>query len=184
MARSLRSGDSRAADISLGLGLRRPDDRALCQLPARPARDPRLFAGRWRGIGHNPLGALSVVALLVTLLIMALTGLFANDDILFDGPLYGLVDKELSDQLTSIHKWFEPVILALVGLHLAAIVFYGWVKKQPLVRAMLTGWREDEAGEADKMSEAAPSTGGGPLAFLFAVAVAVAVVVAANGVWL
>ena len=138
--------------------------------------------GRWQGIGHNPLGALSVVALLATLLIMALTGLFANDDILFDGPLYGLVDKELSDQLTSIHKWFETVILALVGLHLAAIVFYGWVKKQPLVRTMITGWKEGEAGETGEVI--APSTGGGPLAFLFAVAVAVAVVVAAKGVWL
>ena len=71
---------------------------------------------------------------------------------------------------------FEPVILTLVGLHLAAIAFYVRVKKQPLVRAMLTGWGEREA--------AAPSTGSGPLAFSFAVAVAVAVVIAANGVWL
>lgn len=140
-----------------------------------PAAIRAYLQGRWRGVGHSPLGALSVVALLATLLALSLTGLFANDDILFEGPLYRLVDKELSDRITSIHKWFEPVILTLVGLHLAAIAFYGWVKKQPLVRAMITGW-----GEGEQIA-AAPSTGGGPLAFLFAVAVAVAVVVVANG---
>lgn len=140
-----------------------------------PAAIRDYLQGRWHGIGHNPLGALSVVALLATLLALVLTGLFANDDILFEGPLYGLVDKDLSDRITSLHKGFEPVILTLVGLHLAAIVFYVRVKKQPLVRAMITGWGEGEA--------AAPSTGGGPLAFLFAVAVAVAAVLAASGIW-
>lgn len=138
--------------------------------------------GRWHGIGHNPLGALSVVALLATLLTLALTGLFANDDILFEGPLYGLVTKDLSDRITELHEGFEPVILTLVGLHLAAIAFYVRVKKQSLVRAMITGWKEGEAGETGE--GAAPSAGGGPLAFLFAAAVAVAAVVAASGVWM
>jgi cytochrome b len=141
-----------------------------------PAAIRDYLQGRWHGIGHNPLGALSVVALLATLLALVLTGLFANDDILFEGPLYGLVSKDLSDTITEVHEWFEPVILTLVGLHLAAIAFYVRVKKQPLVRAMITGWGEGETG--------APSTGGGPLAFLFAVAVAIAAVAAASGVWL
>ncbi len=35
------------------------------------------------GLGHNPLGALSVIALLAVVLIQALTGLFADDDIFF-----------------------------------------------------------------------------------------------------
>ncbi|MFZ2628088.1 MAG: cytochrome b/b6 domain-containing protein, partial [Rugosibacter sp.] len=82
-------------------------------------RGPKAIAaylrGQWSGLGHNPLGALSVLALLGVPLLLTLTGLFANDDIVFEGPLYALVSKDLSDRITKIHHWFEPVILILVG---------------------------------------------------------------------
>lgn len=143
-------------------------------------RGPKAIAaylrGQWSGLGHNPLGALSVLALLGVPLLLTLTGLFANDDIAFEGPLYVLIDKDLSDRITKIHHWFEPVILILVGLHVAAIAFYAWVKKQTLVKPMMTGWKEVAEGES--------ATGGGLGAFLFSLALAIAVVVAASGVWL
>ena len=143
-------------------------------------RGPKAIAaylrGQWSGLGHNPLGALSVLALLGVPLLLTLTGLFANDDIAFEGPLYALIDKDLSDRITRIHHWFEPVILILVGLHIAAIAFYVWVKKQTLVKPMMTGWKEVAEGES--------ATGGGLGAFLFSLALAIAVVVAASGVWL
>ena len=143
-------------------------------------RGPKAIAaylrGQWSGLGHNPLGALSVLALLGVPLLLTLTGLFANDDIAFEGPLYALIDKDLSDRITRIHHWFEPVILILVGLHIAAIAFYVWVKKQTLVKPMMTGWKEVAEGES--------ATGGGVGAFLFSLALAIAVVVAASRVWL
>jgi cytochrome b len=138
-----------------------------------PAAVAAYLRGQWSGLGHNPLGALSVVALLAVLLLLALTGLFANDDIAFEGPLYALVDKDLSDWITKIHHWFEPVILILVGLHVAAIAFYTWVKKQPLVRPMITGWKEGAEGEL--------ATGGGLGRFLLSLALAIMAVVAASG---
>jgi cytochrome b len=97
--------------------------------------------GRWQGEGHNPLGALSVLALLGTLILLVATGLFANDDIAFEGPLYALVGKELSDRVVGIHRLIEPLIILLVFAHLAAIVFYTRVKKQDLVMPMITGWK-------------------------------------------
>ncbi|MBT9461932.1 MAG: cytochrome b/b6 domain-containing protein [Rugosibacter sp.] len=136
--------------------------------------------GQWSGLGHNPLGALSVVAILIVLLTLTLTGLFANDDILFEGPLYALVDKSLSDQLTKIHQWFEPFILSLVAIHVAAIGFYVWMKKQSLVRPMLTGWKEVPAASGLVIQEPERSRWG---AFLFALAVALAVVFIASGQW-
>jgi cytochrome b len=143
-------------------------------------RGPKAIAaylrGQWSGPGHNPLGALSVLALLGVPLLLTLTGLFANDDIAFEGPLYALIDKDLSDRITKIHHWFEPVILILVGLHVAAVAFYVWVKKQALVKPMITGWKEVAEGES--------ATGGGLGAFLFSLALAIVVVVAASGVWL
>ncbi|MBX6320043.1 cytochrome b/b6 domain-containing protein [Pigmentiphaga sp.] len=89
--------------------------------------------------GHNPLGAWSVLAMILLLGYQAVTGLFANDDIFTEGPLASLVDKAWSDRLTGLHKLNEWIILALVALHVAAILWYRVAKKQKLTRAMITG---------------------------------------------
>lgn len=91
--------------------------------------------------GHNPLGALSVVAMLLVLLFQAGSGLFVNDDIAFEGPLYKFVGKEVSDKLMSLHQLNQRVILGLVALHFAAIAFHYFYHKENLVRPMLTGFK-------------------------------------------
>jgi cytochrome b len=97
------------------------------------------FSGRWQGLGHNPLGALSVFALLGLLTLQVTTGLFANDDIAFQGPLNPLVDEALAHRLTGWHHLAFDVLAWLVGLHLAAIVFHARVHRDNLVVPMLTG---------------------------------------------
>ena len=140
-----------------------------------PAAIRAYLRGDWQGEGHNPLGALSVLALLGVLLALVSTGLFANDDIAFEGPLYALVGKELSDRARGIHHLFEPLILLLVFLHVAAIAFYVRVRKEALVMPMITGWKKG-SGESAR--------GGGPVAFAVALAIALAAVYAASGAWL
>lgn len=98
-----------------------------------------------RTAGHNPLGALSVLALLAALAVQATTGLFANDDIATEGPLAKLVSGAASTWLTRIHKWNETLILVLIGLHLAAIVFYALAKRENLVWPMIIGDKRDLA---------------------------------------
>lgn len=90
-------------------------------------------------IGHNPLGGLSVMALIIALLIQATTGLFANDDILVEGPLMHLVSDSTSDWLTEVHEVNMLVIATLVTLHICAILFYEIHKGQRLVLGMITG---------------------------------------------
>ena len=90
-------------------------------------------------IGHNPLGALSVVALLGLFFFQTLTGLGASDDIFFDGPLAKDLGSDTVSLLTSLHKSTEPFLLGLVALHVAAIIFYRLVKKTDLVQPMITG---------------------------------------------
>lgn len=102
----------------------------------------------WKGEGHNPLGALSVFALLGLLTVQVVTGLFANDDITFVGPLFELVSKALSNRLTSLHQLTFIVLIGLVVLHIAAIGFYGHFKKQRLLKPMITGWKEGDAVSA------------------------------------
>ena len=92
-----------------------------------------------RSLGHNPVGALSVLAMLSVVAVQAVTGLFANDDVMLEGPYASMVSKELSDLLTRIHKINANVLIALVTLHLLAIAYYFFVKKENMVRAMVTG---------------------------------------------
>ena len=94
------------------------------------------------GIGHNPLGGWAVIAMLVLLLVQAGTGLFANDDIATEGPLYHLISKDWSDALTELHEGAFNVLLGLVGLHIAAIAFYLLAKRNNLVRPMIFGHKQ------------------------------------------
>jgi cytochrome b len=104
-----------------------------------PARIKAYLQGQWQGHGHNPLGALSVIALLSVMATLVGTGLFSSDDIAFHGPLFNLVDKSFSDTLSKLHNQAFTLLELLVGLHIAAIIFYVRVKKDNLVLAMLTG---------------------------------------------
>lgn len=104
-----------------------------------PARLRAYLSGGWNGLGHNPLGALSVFALLLALALQTTSGLFGNDDIAFTGPLAVTISDELSHGVTGWHRVFVKVIYALIGLHLAAIVFYVRIKRKNLVGPMLTG---------------------------------------------
>lgn len=92
-----------------------------------------------RHLGHNPLGGWSVLAMLLALSVQAVTGLFANDDIFTEGPLYPWVSKATSDWLTHIHTLNQGVILLLVGVHVTAVLFYLFIKHDNLIQPMFTG---------------------------------------------
>lgn len=139
--------------------------------------------GRWRGLGHNPLGAFSVFALLGLLIAQSVSGLFSNDDIDFAGPLAGLIDEGLSGQLTQWHHLLSDGLLILLGLHVVAIVFYLWFKKDNLVRPMVTGWKDVQPGRPGEFERGVKrvSVRVRPIALIAAVAVAVVSVVLASG---
>ncbi|MCD8494392.1 MAG: cytochrome b/b6 domain-containing protein [Burkholderiaceae bacterium] len=88
--------------------------------------------------GHNPLGAWSVLALLLVVGIQAFTGLFTTDEILTQGPLNQFVSGDVSSVMSSIHKFNEKPLFILVGLHLVAIIVYA-IKGKRLVPPMITG---------------------------------------------
>ena len=91
-------------------------------------------------VGHNPLGALSVFALLAVLAAQVGSGLFADDEIANTGPLIKYVSGATSLALTRWHKQFgQWLIIGLVMLHVAAIVYYLVRKRRNLVRPMISG---------------------------------------------
>jgi cytochrome b len=131
--------------------------------------------GQWHGVGHNPMGALSVLGLLAILLVQGVTGLLSNDDIAFRGPYADAVSNNLSTLITGLHKTNFLLLVLLIATHLGAIVFYTRVKKEDLVRPMVLGYKDVE-------NEQTPgATGGGWVALAVALAVASIVMWSASG---
>jgi len=104
-------------------------------------------------LSHNPLGGWSVMAMLLVLFVQAGTGLFANDDIATEGPLYKWVSKAASDRLTSIHHVNHDLIIVLVAVHVAAVLFHLIYKRENLITPMITGKKQREGALAENISQ-------------------------------
>jgi cytochrome b len=125
-------------------------------------RDP----GGWSGVGHSPLGALSVIALLSVLVLQVAFGLpLSDEDGTISGPLNRLVSFDTAEWAHDVHEILFNVLLALIALHVAAILFYRW-KGRRLVRAMVTGMSKDYPAGTQGMVKA----GAGRLAISLAIA--------------
>lgn len=106
-----------------------------------------------QSVGHNPLGGISVIVMLVLVGFQVGTGLFATDDIVWTGPYNAAVSEKTADTLTSLHHLNFNIILVAVSLHILAIAFYFLVKKQNLVAPMLHGRKLVPEHEAISTSE-------------------------------
>lgn len=89
--------------------------------------------------GHNPLGALMVVLMILLIGIQTISGLFINDDVFSSGPYYGSISSDLEGIMQFLHHNSFDFMIAAIVLHILAILFYWIVKKQNLVVPMLTG---------------------------------------------
>ena len=133
-----------------------------------PGRLKKFFSSAWSGIGHSPLGALAIFALLIVILAQAVSGLFAmEDESEFYGPLNGLVSSEWSERLTAWHARFIYALILLSALHVTAIAYYRIIKRKDLMTPMLSGRVVTASAYAS-----AVVSGGGWLAFLLAMGIA------------
>jgi cytochrome b len=134
--------------ILLGLLLFRLIWGAIGSAPSRFAsfvRGPGAVLRYWRGqsgpapLGHNPIGGWSILAMLAVIAAQIGLGLFAVDeDGLESGPLSYLVDFDTARRIAGIHHQLIWAIVALVALHIAAILFY-LLRGRNLTPAMITG---------------------------------------------
>ena len=94
-------------------------------------------------VGHSPVGAGSVFALLLLLAAQVGTGLLSDDEIAFAGPL----SRFVSGTTVSVATWYHSnvgrwILIALITLHVAAILFYLWKRNHNLIKPMLHGDKE------------------------------------------
>jgi cytochrome b len=105
-------------------------------------------------IGHNPIGGWSVVLMLTALCIQVGLGLFAEDnDGLAAGPLSDWLSIDTVERITELHEFMFNVLLALIALHVGAILYYAIAKRRNLVGPMITGRGTAPEG-ADPMRKA------------------------------
>lgn len=108
----------------------------LNYIRALPQRSPSGFPG------HNPLGSLWIIAILFLLTAQGITGLFIEEDDLYEnGPLFDYVSEETSDMLNGWHSDLSTIILAMVILHVSVLIFYLVWKKENLIKPMINGWK-------------------------------------------
>jgi cytochrome b len=112
---------------------------------------PSKFAGYASGlfrrdskpaVGHNPVGGVMVIVMLLVVLAQAVSGLFISDDIVWSGPYYEALGSKFSSQMGWLHHANFDVLVWIIGLHVLAILFYAFWKRQDLVRPMFTGHKD------------------------------------------
>lgn len=101
-------------------------------------------------LGHNPIGALSVFALLFVLSVQVTTGLFVDDEVSFQGPFAKYVSNSTVSFLSEIHESNQVLIYALIAIHIAAIFFYKKFKGENLIKPMISGDKEIDPSEEEK----------------------------------
>lgn len=90
--------------------------------------------------GHNPLGALSVIAMLAALVAQVLTGMMSESENFIDaGPLASSVSSATRKAAKSYHEFGANLILLLVLLHVGVILFYRFWKREDLIKPMVDG---------------------------------------------
>jgi cytochrome b len=93
-------------------------------------------------LGHNPLGAYSIIFILTVLLTQATSGLFITDDIFHSGPYYDAVAKDTQNVMNWLHHQGFNAIWFFLALHVGAMLVYKFAKKQNLVVSMMTGYKQ------------------------------------------
>jgi cytochrome b len=124
--------------------------RFIAFFPSKKAILAYLQGSSPRVLGHNPVGALSVFALLFVLCVQVATGLFVDDEIAFQGPLAKYVSSSVSSFLSQIHEVNQVVIYTLITIHIGAIWFYKKFKGENLIKPMISGDKEIDPSEEAK----------------------------------
>jgi cytochrome b len=105
------------------------------------ARDLFIGGRARRFLGHNPLGSYMIFALMIAVALQAISGLYSADQdrLVIEGPLAKTVSDAAVDRASSFHALWFDVILVFVAIHIAANLFYGFVKRDPLIQGMISG---------------------------------------------
>lgn len=101
-------------------------------------------------LGHNPAGAVMVLALLLVMSLQIASGLFYTDDVFWFGPFFFDSPAWAQDAADWLHPRLPPLILLLILTHIAAVLYHKFRFKEPLVSAMLHGRKPSTEANAGR----------------------------------
>lgn len=104
-------------------------------------------------IGHSPIAAFAVYALLLALFVQSFSGMFSDDDIYFTGPLNRFANTDMVSTMSVVHFYTSKLLFILVALHLIAIAWYFFKKKENLIKPMITGGKEVDDDSASLLTQ-------------------------------
>jgi cytochrome b len=110
----------------------------------RYVRDLVLFRAE-RHLGHSPGGGAMVVLLLLFLTATVVTGLVVYGGEHQAGPLAGMFSKDTGEAVEGAHEVLANITLALVLVHIAAVILASFAHHENLVRAMITGYKSSRS---------------------------------------
>lgn len=142
--------------------------------PGKTLRHARSIIGSREhvSIGHTPLGGWMIVALLVLVAAVAITGTVTLGGVVKEGPLAPFVSFASGWGAREVHEILAIVLSALVGLHILGAIFESLRIRENLMRAMVTGRKLDRPdAEAVTHGPARPMFALGAFMILGAVAV-------------
>ena len=118
------------------------DYARFSRFPLNPKYIRLYLSGKLTSLGHNPLGAWMIVAMLISLTIQVFSGLLSSDEFFVEGPWVFWADEAWVSKATQLHNLNWILISTLVAIHLGAISIYHFIKKENLVSAMITGYKQ------------------------------------------
>jgi cytochrome b len=92
-----------------------------------------------KSAGHNPIGGYSTIAIIVCILVQAFSGLFCDDNVFTAGPLRRLVSDNVTSIFNQLHALNAKILVGLLCTHVLAIFWYLLVKRENLIKPMITG---------------------------------------------
>lgn len=92
-----------------------------------------------RYLGHSPAGGYMIVALIVMLALTGIAGLIIYGGEENAGPLAGMVTKQTAEQFEEVHEVLANITLALILVHISAVLFASFAHRENLARSMVTG---------------------------------------------
>ena len=98
-------------------------------------------------LGHNPAGGWMVVVILFVLLAQTITGMFSSDDIVSEGPFVYYASSDMVKSMTGWHHFLFDALIVLVVLHVAAVLYHQFIKKEKLIQAMFNGNKANHNNE-------------------------------------
>lgn len=95
-----------------------------------------------RYLGHNPAGAAMIVLLLLSLLMISVSGFAVYAAEQAAGPLAGIVGPENEDFWEESHEFFVNFTLLLVIIHILGVAFESAIHRENLVKSMWNGYKK------------------------------------------